>query len=64
LRVGDPPLVTLSALRTAREDSFIADAEQGIELAFDPNVDHVTGSGAAKVQAFHRSLLLVAADRF
>jgi hypothetical protein len=55
--------VTFPASRAAREDSFVADTEQGIELAFDPDVDHVTSPRAAKMQAFHRSLLLVAADR-
>ncbi len=63
LCVGDKPFVALAALRASRQDALVADAEQGVEFAFDPDVDDFAGVRAVKVQSFHSGLPLVAADR-
>ena len=60
LRVRDAPFVAFAAPRAAGQHPFVADAQQGFELAFDTDVDRFAGVRTIEVQTFHGGLHSVA----
>ena len=62
LSVSHTPFVAFAALRATRQDSLVANAQQGFEFAFDPDVDGFTRVRANKMKSLHRGLLMSAAD--